>query len=83
MNEDTITMLERLQEELEEERKMKRNMFEQLVLLQGQLKQLYLAIRWNDDAFEKDSRTYEIDAKAPLMIWKGWTEEDFEGEWWL
>ena len=80
-HEDTITTLEKLQEELEEERNIRKNMFDQLVTLQGQLKQLFHAIHWVDVPFEKDDETYEIDIKAPLMIWKGWKEEDFEGDW--
>ena len=88
-HEDTITMLERLQEENEELRKRittlevtNKNYYEELKLLHKQRKQLFHAIHWVDVPFEKDDETFEIDIKAPLMIWKGWTEEDFEGDWW-
>jgi len=86
-HEDTITMLERLQEENEELRERittlevtNMNYYEELKVLYEQRKQLFLAIHW-DDVFDEEDRTFEIDMKAPLMIWKGWKEEDFEGEW--
>jgi len=93
-HEDTITMLERLQEENEELRErittlevtnmnlvsQIANHYEELKVLYEQRKQLFLAIHW-DDVFDEEDRTFEIDMKAPLMIWKGWKEEDFEGEW--
>lgn len=88
-HEDTITTLERLQEENEELRERittlevtNKKYYEELKVLHKQRKQLFHAIHWVDVPFEKGDETFEIDMKAPLMIWKGWTEEDFEGDWW-